>query len=292
VSTDRTPCRWDRTAEAYLLRTHRPDCTGNSCDGCQPCTHDDAGNPVHHCPVRRRCTSHLGWTERASCPTCLGKIRSNLTAITEAVAVMPTEAEEQGVDSAAAEMAGPHADYVTASWRLINAHRNGEQVEELDLRDPYTCLTLHERTIREDLGHDGTTLVSPTLAATCGYLAWVLTDLARDETQANALASLLADTARLRGHLEALLRDAQTPERGAPCPECSDAGRVERLHRRYPHYCDDPECERLHFTVVMDGATGEPRPDTSADVWVCPANRRHWWTHDDYEKWVEERRTA
>ena len=44
-----------------------------------------------------------------------------------------------------AEDADPHADYVSATWRLINADKAGEKVEDLDMSDPYTCLTLHER---------------------------------------------------------------------------------------------------------------------------------------------------
>lgn len=271
-------CKWDRKAEAHVTREHRADCVSAACGGCQPCTHDDAGNPVRHCRTRLRCKSHLGWSEH-TCPECLGKIRANLTAILTALALMPREAEFRGIDSEPANLAGPHADYVTAQWRLVNADRSGEIVEELDMRDPYTCLTLHERTIREDLGHDGTTLVSATIAASAGYLSWVLTDLARLEDQTIELVALLSDTARLRIHVEAALRDGRTPERGVPCPECVGAGAApRRLERRFGHWCDDEDCEREHYL------------DDTADEWVCPTNHSHRWDHDAYTNYLADRR--
>lgn len=263
-------CRYDREADQHLTREHLAECANNACRGCRPCAHDDAGNPVRHCRTRRRCTSHLAWGEYA-CPTCLGKIRGNLNAILEALAIMPAEAVEQGLNSEPANLAGPHADYVTAQWRLVNADRNGEEVEELDMRDPYTCLTLHERTIREDLGHDEHTLVSPDVASTARYLDWVLTDLARDERQADAITPLLADTKALRNHVEAALRDSRAPERGIPCPACVEAERdAPRLVRRYGHWCWSSECQQLHYL------------DETGDEWRCP-NCGERWTHADYE---------
>lgn len=283
-------CRYVHHAEAHLTREHQHDCTDIACLGCQPCQTDGAGNPVRHCRIRRRCASHLEWGEHA-CPGCLNKIRGNLTAIVDQLALMPDEAEHQGIDSEPANLAGPHADFVTAGWRLTNqgvpweAIRNdhGEIVvkgilETLDMRDPYTCLTMHERLIREDLGHDQTTLVSPTIAACASYLDWVLTDLARDEGHAHHVVELLADTARLRGHVEAVLRDSRAPERGIPCPECVRAERdAPRLVRHYGHWCTQPGCDRLHYL------------DTSGDRWTCPACQAAW-THADYEARLVERK--
>lgn len=263
-------CRYDRDAKMHLTREHKAECIDRACRGCRPCTHDDNGNPVRHCRARNRCTSHLGW-EEFTCPECLGKVRGNLTAILDALALMPDEATERGINSEPANLAGPHADYVTAQWRLVNADRNGESVDELDMRDPYTCLTMHERTIREDMGHDGITLVSPTIGSAATYLAWVLTDLARAEDQTIALASLLADTAVLRGHVEAALRDSRAPERGIPCPACVEAERdAPRLVRHYSHWCWETDCEQQHYD------------DASGDVWRCP-NCAAEWSHADYE---------
>ena len=276
-------CRYDREAKAHLTREHLADCTTIACRGCLPCTHEE-GNPVRHCRTRLRCTSHLGWTEQ-TCPECLAKIRGNLTAIVETLALMPAEAEEQGVNSEPANLAGPHADYVTAQWRLINADRAGQQVDELDMRDPYTCLTMHERTIREDLGHDEETLVSATIAKSAGYLAWVLTDLARLEEGVLTLTALLGDTSRLRMHMEGALRDGRAPERGIPCPECVAEGEkreqdAPRLVRQYGHWCTSHGCERLHYL------------DDSGDVWRCPREPEHEWSHADYEARLVERRSA
>lgn len=278
--TEPSRCRWDRTTQTHLNREHLPDCTSAICPGCRPCTTDDHGNPVRHCRVRLRCTSHLGWTEHA-CPTCLSKIRANLIGLLEMLALMPAEAEQQGINSEAANLAGPHADYVTAQWRLINADRAGETVEELDMDDPYTCLTMHERTIREGLGHDTETLVSTTISAACGYLAWVLTDLARDETHVPTLTALLADTARLKATVETAAALRKMPERGAPCPECvANGAPAERLARVYGHWCTKVGCTRLHYL------------DDTGDVWRCQTNPEHEWTHDAYTRWIEERRGA
>lgn len=272
-------CRYDRETKQHLLREHKPDCNDVMCKGCLPCLRDQ-GNPVRHCRVRLRCTSHLGWTEYA-CPECVGKVRSNLSGLVETLALMPAEAEEQGVNSEAANLAGPHADYVRAQWRLVNADRAGETVEELDMGDPYTCLTMHERTVREDLGHDETTLVSDSIAGAAGYLSWVLTDLARDEEHVVTLSSLLADSGRLLAHAETARSNSTTPERGAPCPECLDEGHApERLVRIWGHFCYDLRCRKEHFV------------DTLGDMWTCPRNPTHSWTHRAYENYLLERRVG
>lgn len=264
-------CRWDRDTKRHLLRSHQPDCTRVLCRGCLPCTHDDTGTPVRHCRTRTRCASHLTWDQH-TCPRCVTKIRADLTAVVDEAALAELEALERGVDSEAANLAGPHADAVTVSWRLINAARAGEVVEELDMLDPYTCLTAHERWIREDLGHDAVTLVSETLARSADYLAWVLTDLARDEDRTYLLAGLLSDLARLRGHMEASRGDSRTPTQGAPCRSCGDAAPRLRLTRG--HWCDDADCRREHHV------------DDTGDRWVCPRDRSHWWTTEDYRRWV------
>lgn len=269
-------CRYERETKAHLTREHKVDCVDRLCKGCQPCTQDE-GNPVRHCRTRLRCTSHLGWTEH-TCPVCLGKIRDNLTAILDNLALMPAEALERGINSEPANLAGPHADYVSFNWRMLNADRVGEPTEDLDMLDPYTCLTFYERTIREDLGHDTETLVSPTIAASAGYLAWVLTDLARTEEGAVTLSGLIGATAEVRTHTETALRDSKTPERGAPCPDCTKDGTVpERLNRVYGHWCTRAGCQRIHYL------------DDAGDVWRCPTNPAHEWSHEAYTKYVETR---
>lgn len=260
-----TECRYDTQAKAHLI------------DG-EPCKRDEHGNPVRHCRARSRCTYHLGWDEYA-CPECAGKARGNLESIADLMALMPDEAVERGVNSEAANIAGPHADFVSAGWRLVNQGVPGDKVrDELDMLDPYTCLTYHERVIREEMNHDGLTLVSPTVSESAGYLMWVLTDLTRSEDGAEMLSSLLGDTMRLRRHMESVLMDSRTPERGAPCPACVAAELGSpRLVRVYSHWCDDSECRRLHVA------------DDSADVWRCPQDESHEWSHEAYTRWIEER---
>lgn len=275
--TEKSPCRWDRKAETHLLREHLPECADRECKGCRPCTHDADGNPVRHCRTRRRCNSHLDWHEHA-CPGCLAKIRALLTRTVDLLAVMPAEAQEQGLNSEAANLAGPHADYVRSQWRLVNADRAGQTVEELDLLDPYTCLTMHERFIREDLGHDEITLVSPTVAQAASYLEWVLTDLARDPERGHHLTSLMSNGNALVDHLEAARRNSHAPERGAPCPECVEAEKdPPRLLRTYGHWCWREGCTKDHYL------------DDSGDTWRCPECGASW-THEQYENYVRERR--
>lgn len=272
--------RCTRTDTGWMLPEHRPDCIDTDCTGCLPCVTDQHGNPVRHCRIRRRCTSHLDWHEHA-CPRCLGKIRANLRSILDTIALMPPEAEHRGIDSEPVVLAGPHANRVLVGWHLINLDRAGVPVEELDERDPWTALQLRERMIREDLGHDIDTLVSATLSGTAAYLDWVLTDLARDERQVQVISDLHACSATVLAHVESVLRNSRTPQQGAPCPTCvhAEAG-APRLQRKYGHWCTEEACTREHVT------------DTSRDTWVCPTNSEHWWTHAAYTNWVEERGTV
>src|SRR5690606_23809418 len=113
-----------------------------------------------------------------------------------------------------------------------------------------------------------------------GYLEWVLTDLARDEEAAPFVAALLGDTAVLRSHVEAVLRDSRAPERGIPCPECVAHGRAApRLVRHYAHWCERPDCEREHVA------------DATADVWRCSGCGIEW-SHTDYEARLVERKKS
>lgn len=261
-------CRYDRATKAHLLDEHQSDCAGVDCIGCLPCKWDQHGNPVRHCRATKRCRSHLGWNEHV-CQRCIDQVRTNLARIGDVLALMPAVAVESGrIDSASLVVAGPHADYVTASWALINADRNGEQVEELDMRDPYTCLTMHERMIREDLGHDGTVLVSPTTAEAISYLSWVLPDLARTEEGAASIGALVASIGELKASLELVAALRRVPTRGAPCPTCRESGHVERLERRYALWATH---DRL-------------------DTWRCPRNPAHEWGQHAYESEIVDRR--
>lgn len=245
-------CIYDRATKTHLVDN-------------DPCTHDKDGNPVHHCRARLRCTSHLGWDEEV-CDRCIGRVKKGLDRVLALLALMPTVAIEVGsLDSRALDLAGPVANHVMASWSTINAERNGVIVEELDMGHPYTCLTMHERYIREHLGHDDTVLVSPTIGEAASYLAWALPDLARDEEGALLLSALLGDLGRLRAGLELVARLRQVPTRGAPCPECEKPPRLERRYAAWSTH------DRF-------------------DTWHCPRDAEHVWTQEAYERYIETRR--
>lgn len=274
-----------RDDDGYRLREHQDDCRDRACPGCQPCTHDDAGNPVRHCNISWRCTTHLSDNEYA-CPRCLIMIRRNLTGILDALTAMPPEAEETGIEGAALTYAGPSAHPDSYRARMLNNAATGGDTEDYDQLDPWAMLGVRERMIRVDLGHADRILTSPTLAQTCAYLDWVLTDLARDEQQTVIVSDLLSETGRLRSHLEAVLHDSRSPEKGAPCPRCPrpkpedrddpDAPRAPRLVKRWAHYCDREDCTREHDT------TG------ARDTWQCPRDDDHWWSEADYRLRVSD----
>ena len=60
----------------------------------------------------------------------------------------------------------------------------------------------------------------------------------------------------------------------APCPMCATP--APRLNREYGHWCEDEDCQKLHYA------------DDSGDRWVCPRNRDHWWSEEDYRRWVAD----
>jgi hypothetical protein len=179
---------------------------------------------------------------------------------------MPFEAEFVGVESEAADLAGPVANVITSRWRRVNAAQNGGWVEETDWTNPGVVLGEWERMIREDLGHDSLTLVSDTLMGSAAYLGWVLTDLARDDGQALVLAELGAALHRTRSHLESVRHDGADVERGAPCPVCSEGL--------------DPEGDEKAPRLVRKYATWDQ--SGACDSWRCPRDSDHTWSEADY----------
>ena len=271
-------CRWDREANDYMT------------DG-EPCRTDEYGDPTKHCTARRTCSVHIGRDE-LTCPRCIGRVRANLRRITPLAALMLPVAITAGVNSEAAVLAGPAANPEAWSWRKVAARQGGSWhmslIEDDDELHPYSVLTRWQLMIAEDYGHDLPERLS--IAGAADYLDRNLARIANDPEQ--DLPLLAAELRRCRQHLEAVVSVAARKERGAPCPECvANEDGAPRLVREYGHWCDDPDCERqFHHTTVRDPRTGEDVPDTTADRWVCPRNRDHWWSHEDYAKWIEERR--
>lgn len=258
-------CRYDKAAEDYLTP-----------DG-EPCRNDEYGDPTRHCTARRTCSVHIGRDE-LTCPRCIGRTRADIAWVVNLVALMPVEALSRGVDSEPTNLAGPAADPVVTSWRRINAANAtggliGDGIEELA---PTEVLGAWQRMVSEDYGHDLPDRV--TLATAAGYLDRNLARIANDPGQDWPL--MVRDIRKCRSHLEAVLRNGRGVERGAPCPDCTsgETGVGARLVRQYGHWCDDPACTKFNYE------------DDREDRWVCPRNREHQWTHEDYSRWIETRK--
>lgn len=278
------PCRWDAEAHDYL--TPEGD----------PCRHDDYGDPTHHCTARRSCSVHIG-PDDLTCPRCVYRTRRNIAVIVElAPLAHPVAIEAARIDTEAMNLAGPAADI--GSWiarriyqvKQLDAALEAERItegayvkarnamEDDDQHHPYTVLTRWASMLAEDYGHD---LPRPlTTINAAAYLDRTLTRVAQDPHQ--DWRDLAEETRACRTHLEATLSVKKRTERGAPCPECTspDRGVGPRLVRHYGHWCPDPDCEQMHYDT------------DEADVWECPADWRHKWSHADYERWVEERNTG
>ncbi|HRD59368.1 MAG TPA: hypothetical protein PL137_00560 [Nocardioides sp.] len=259
-----TDCRYDRETGAYLS----PD--GETCDVPRR----------EHCSARKTCSQHLAWGE-LTCARCLGRTRTDIRQIVERAALMLPEALVAGVDSEAANLAGPAADVEAWSWRKVAAKQGRSwhlsEVEDDDEHHPVTVLGVWARMIAEDYELDCPNLSN--LSACAAFLERNLHRIANDENQDFRL--MRDEIRRCRSHLESVLHDSLTPERGAPCPTCKDRGQFVRLQREFPHWCDDPDCaQQFHFTT------------DEADIWACPANREHWWTAAGYAEYLDERMGA
>lgn len=258
-------CRWDRDAEEYLS------------DG-EPCKRDEYGDRTQHCTARRTCSAHVGQGE-LTCARCIGRTRAIIRRITPLAALMMPVAVTAGVDSTAASLAGPAADTEAWSWRKIAARQGRSwhlsMVEDDDDRHPYTVLTRWALMIAEDYGHDLPTL---TVASAADYLDRNLGRIAQDDEQDFPL--LTREVRKCRTHLESVLATEVVKQRGAPCPECpsDEAHLAPRLVREPGHWCDELDCERIHYDT------------DEADEWVCPRNRAHSWGVEAYENYVTERK--
>lgn len=262
-------CRWDREESRYVTAD------GEECD--QPRS--------SHCGARRSCGIHLGWGER-TCGRCLGRVRAKIRRIVELTPLLPTAALETGrIDSDAVTLAGPAADVEAWSWRKVAAMQgvrwHQSQVEDDDDWHPYTVLTRWEFMLREDYRDRRSTPTSVTAAA--DYLDRVLHRVAHDDEQDFALMADEVKTCLDR--VESALAVRLFVQRGEACPDCKPEAvtkkqKPPRLKRVYAHWCDDETCEKVHL------ATDE------ADIWQCPRNPDHWWSHKDYTDRIEERKSA
>lgn len=253
------PCYRDReTGTRYTRNAHRPDCVNPTCRGCRPCPEP------RHCSAARNCCWHVAPTE-LTCGRCLARARGDLDALHRLAGDLWPEALEDGVDSEAAELAAPAAD--PWQWR----HRTGETPDD----EHHPHLVVGRWAVRVGEAYGGAPVG---FGAQVTWLDQMLHRLAHDTAQ--DFPRFAREVRACRRHLEAVLHDSDRPDRGAPCPECTsdETGVGPRLERVYAHWCDDPECTRVHQLAA------------DFDVWVCPRNRDHRWSHPDYSRWIEERR--
>jgi hypothetical protein len=275
-------CKYYRESGEYLV------------DG-KPCKVDEYGDPTKHCTMKATCSHHIGYGE-LTCARCIGDVRGYLRRIVDLSALMPTATlESRRVDSEAAVLAGPGSDYAT----FVARRRIGQQwieanlpesrqlaaaealLEDDDERHPYNVLTRWQAMIREDyrqplVDKNGEPLPY-TIANSAGYLSGQLGRIAQDDEQDFPLFA--REIRKCARHMESVMATTVRAERGAPCPECVGGERKpERLVREYGHWCEREDCrQQFHYD------------DDSGDKWICPIDRSHWWAHEDYEKWIEER---
>jgi hypothetical protein len=192
-----------------MLSRHEGDCAGEPCRGCLPCTE------FAHCRVCGR--NHAEQT----CADCLNDVRSDLAEIVRLCDDLPIEAEIKGIDSEAANLAGPAADWETwhhvkASVRVGRLPEGWQETADHELH-PLFVLGGWDAMVRDALEHDEPNeRVTITLAAAyvdrqltylAGYVDLPFEDLARDLRQC-------------RAHIERVLHDGEQRDTGAPCMTC------------------------------------------------------------------------
>ena len=263
-------CRWDAEAQDYLL------------DDGRPCRYDEHGDRTYHCQARRSCRGHVGFGE-LTCARCLGRARADIRAIPGLAALLLPMSLGGPVDSEAVNLHGPAADPEAWSWRKVAARKGGtwhvSLEEDDDERHPYAVLTRWEWMLREDYDHPRDDATSTRDAAQ--YLDRVLVKVSHDAEQDFGL--LMREMRAVRRHLETVLRNSHTHERGVPCPQCAidDPTRpAPKLTRHYGHWCWDEDCERIHYH------------DDSGDRWKCPRVKAHEWTPRQYDDHLSERRAG
>lgn len=273
-------CRWDHDRDTWLRA-----------DG-EPCRWDDDGQPTRHCTARRSCAMHV-YGDELTCARCVDRTRRDLRQIADLAALMLPEALTAGVNSEAANLAGPAAD--PRAWRdrriakrlhldtWLRLARISERqwlhartaMEDDDEQHPYTVTTRWQMMLAEDYAHPLPAVL--TTAEAVAYLSRYAGKVANDPDQDWSLFA--REVRSCRSHLEAVLHNSRAAERGAPCAACrqdNPDAPAPRLLREYGHWCVEEDCDQLHYL------------DTSGDRWVCPRDRTHRWSEDDYRRWVAD----
>lgn len=255
----------------FTRNAHRPDCDDATCRGCRPCPEP------RHCTAARNCNWHVA-EGQLTCGRCIARARWDLRWLSTLAALLMPAALADGVNSEAANLAGPAADREAWTWRKVamSWHTPWDALEDDDEFHPHAVTGTWARMLTEDYGHDMPE--SANLTWCVDYLDRTLARVAHDPEQDFPL--LARELRKSRQHLESVLHNDDRADRGAPCPTCREDGHLLRLRREFSHWCDDEACERMHFH------------DDSADVWRCPRNPEHWWTQQGYAELLSERQSA
>lgn len=277
-------CRYDTETKTYVLP-----------DG-EPCRVDEYGDPTNHCTARRTCSQHVGHQEQ-TCARCIGRARTNIKRLIELAPVYALlEAEDRRGDLEAMSLAGPTAHFPIWEWRylrrrteiqtayedkpeLLKKHTDWLTAERDDDLHPTLLLAKWVCYLADEYG-----LKAPTLTNVATLGDW-LTDrgqfgkFAQDPDQ--EFGRFAAEVRACLNHIEFRLNlrgDRKTI--GVSCPTCAIEGHKARLVRLYAHWCEEPDCERIHVA------------DESRDIWRCPRDHTHQWKPDQYERYLKDRRSA
>lgn len=209
-----------------------------------------------------------------TCPGCIARARDDMRRIEIAAALMLPEAIHRGVDSEAANLAGPaphpavaHARFAERRAELMAEHLphdfagyNAAYDAELAILDievhPYGLLGRWEMMIRKD--YDLPESEPVTVSGSVAFLGRVLHRIAQDPEQDFAL--LAGDLHRCRAHCEAVLRANAQVERGAPCHLCDGGDFVKHYTEAMGSY---GKRDRSGFLVDDQGQR------IPADEWRC-----------------------
>jgi hypothetical protein len=261
-------CHYDRALGERVTREHRDDCTNpDTHRGCKPCT-------APHCAVCGH--EHLSNDHPLTCPTCLGKVRDDLTTIASAYAELADEALEAGADGrlvAAAPIPGGNAAVLTGPSvqldqmrtgslagikTLTKDHRPEDHIPPLAIlaqwEDLWRAWLDHPRTadLRGRRAHRQAALPPAPRATVAGAVAYLTGQLGYMAQHAGPgvpdWAAFTRQIRTLRSRLEHTLHDEQQPERGVECFDCGD-----RLVRRFRgrRTCKHRTPARRHLQQIL-----------------------------------------
>lgn len=280
-------CYREASNGAYFAKgEHWGECGDDTCRGCRACTEG-------HCTAKKSCANHLADEDDLTCARCIGRTRVNLKRIVELAPFAAFDPDRDRTESELVNLAGPVADPVTWDWRqrrakddLLTQNAHGSlsdrglekawlELDSEDERHPGNLLPRWAKMLAEDYGLEYGVLDVTHAAERIDRL---LVRVAQDPEQDFPLLSRELNACRNALEVAFRTQAAARPERGVPCPECTNpqTGLGPRLERKFGHWCWDENCTKLHFA------------DDSGDRWVCHRCRREW-TLDAYDRYLEER---